>query len=529
MTIPPRYTAEPDGPLKRFADRVGSRVDLVLIAALVVGVAVRVWEFGSIPPGLNQDEASTAYDAFSILNYGVDRSGFHIPLVLNSWGSGMYALASYLEMPFLAAFGLSITAARMAFLVAGVVAIPVFFSLLRESVDLRTARIGAVLLAISPWHIMISRWGLDSNMFPFMFLLGAACLVRSVKSERWLIPAFALIALSLYGYGTAYIAVPVFLGLCLAYGIRHELWRIATVAWSVAAFTVVALPIALYVMINRFGWDSIETPLFSIPRLTGVPRFESMSNIDVVDNLWVAIKLFTTQNDGLIWNSVPYFGIMYVFSTVLAVPGLAILCYRIYSKNTQKEFDPSFVLVAWSFAAIVLCAFLSMNINRANIAMFPFIACTAVTVSALWKHRWAVVVLGAAFAISFAAFLHTYFGSYRSEAAGAFYSSFGEAIKYAAAQTQGQICVTGDVNMPYIFVLFNTEADPREFAATVRYDNPGAEFQQVGSFDRYTFGLNRCPESTDVVIATNAEAQQIQAPGFTPRAFERYTVFTRDS
>jgi len=221
----PRYTSEPDGPLKRLADRVGSRVDLVLIAALIVGVAVRVWEFGSIPPGLNQDEASTAYDAFSILNYGVDRSGFHIPLVLNSWGSGMYALASYLEMPFIAVFGLSITAARMAFLVAGLVSIPVFYYLLRESVDLRTARIGAVLLAISPWHIMISRWGLDSNMFPFMFLLGAACLVRSVKSERWLIPAFALIAVSLYGYGTAYIAVPVFLGLCLAYGIRHKLWR----------------------------------------------------------------------------------------------------------------------------------------------------------------------------------------------------------------------------------------------------------------------------------------------------------------
>lgn len=525
MTIP-RYGVEPSG-LKRFSEQVGGRVDLVLIAALVVGALVRIWDFGSIPPGLNQDEASTAYDAFSILNYGVDRNGFHIPLVLNSWGSGMYALASYLQMPFIGVFGLSITSARLVFLVAGLVAIPVFFYLLRESVDLRTARIGAVLLAISPWHIMVSRWGLDSNLFPFVFLLGAACLVRSVKCERWLIPAFALIALSLYGYGTAYIAVPVFLVLCLAYGIWHKLWRAATIAWSIAAFTLVAVPIALYVMINRFGWNSIETPLFSIPRLTGVPRFESMSNVDVIDNLGVAIKLFVTQDDGLIWNSIPYFGIMYVFSTALAVPGLAILCYRIFARNGINQFDPAFVMVAWSFAAMALCAFLPVNINRANIAMFPFIACTAVTVSWLWKHRWAAAALCVAFAVSFGAFLHTYFGSYRTQAAGAFYSSFGEAISYAAAQTQGEICVTGDVNMPYIFVLFHTKADPRKFSETVRYDNPGAEFQQVGAFDRYTFGLNRCPSGTDVVIATNAEAQQIRAPDFTPRTFERYTVFTR--
>lgn len=526
MTVP-RYPPSSPGRLTVLAERVGRRVDLVLLAAFLVGAVVRIWQFGSIPPGLNQDEASTAYDAFSILNFGVDRSGFHIPLVLNSWGSGMYALASYLQMPFIGIFGLNIPAARLAFLVAGLVAIPVFYYLLRESVDLRTARIGAVLLAISPWHIMVSRWGLDSNMFPFVFLLGAACLVRSIKSDRWLIAAFGLIAVSLYGYGTAYIAVPVFLGLCLAYGIRHRLWRAATIAWSVVTFTVLATPIALYVLINRFGWDSIQTPLFSIPRLTGVPRFQSMSNFDVLGNLWVAAKLFVTQDDGLIWNAVPHFGIMYVFSAALAVPGLAILCHRIYTRESAKELDPSFVLVAWSIAAIVLCAFLSVNINRANIAMFPFIACTAVTVSYLWKYRWAAVVLAATFAISFGAFVFTYFGSYRNQAAGAFYASFGEAISYAAGQTQGDICVTGNVNMPYVFVLFNTAEDPNKFAATVRYDNPGAEFQQVGSFDRYTFGLDRCPVSTQAVIATNDEAQQAQAPGFTARAFERFTVFTR--
>ena len=73
---------------------VGRRADPVLLSAMAVGLLVRAWAFGSIPPGLNQDEASTAYDAFCLIHYGMDRNGFHLPVMLVSWGSGMYSLAA---------------------------------------------------------------------------------------------------------------------------------------------------------------------------------------------------------------------------------------------------------------------------------------------------------------------------------------------------------------------------------------------------------------------------------------------------
>src|SRR5215203_5246140 len=85
--------------------RVG-RVDPVLLAAIAIGILLRTWRWNEIPPGLNQDEASTAYDAYSLFRFGVDRHGFHLPVVLVSWGSGMYALASYVEAPFIGLFGL---------------------------------------------------------------------------------------------------------------------------------------------------------------------------------------------------------------------------------------------------------------------------------------------------------------------------------------------------------------------------------------------------------------------------------------
>jgi hypothetical protein len=52
------------------------------------GIAMRLFELGSTPPGLNQDEASTGYDAFALPHYGIDRSGFHNAVMLAKWGSG---------------------------------------------------------------------------------------------------------------------------------------------------------------------------------------------------------------------------------------------------------------------------------------------------------------------------------------------------------------------------------------------------------------------------------------------------------
>jgi hypothetical protein len=44
-----------------------------------------------------------------------------------SWGSGMYALASYLTLPFVGIFGLSIVATQLPFVLVGVATIPLFY------------------------------------------------------------------------------------------------------------------------------------------------------------------------------------------------------------------------------------------------------------------------------------------------------------------------------------------------------------------------------------------------------------------
>lgn len=379
---------------------------------------------------------------------------------------------------------------------------------------------------------MVSRWALDSNMFPFVFLLATVLLARSVTRPGNLIGAAILYALALYAYGTAYLVVPVFAGLVLAHGLYHRRWPAGTLLASAGVFAVTALPVALYVAINSLGWRSISTAMLSIPRLTGVPRFQTMGNVHLLSaeflpkagaNLGDAARMLVQQDDGLIWNAIPGYGILFPLSTFLALAGLALLV----EGTMRRPAAPSFPLLAWCLAAVALMVFVSPNINRVNIAMLPFIYCVAVALSALWHYRAITVTVGLVCAGSLLGFVGNYFGPYRDAAAEPFFASFGESIRHASAQTEGDICVTGRVNMPYIFVLFYNREDPRQFAETVKIDNPGAEFQDVTAFGRYRFGLDRCAETAWVIVATHDEAARFPADRFLSKRFERFTVLTR--
>lgn len=171
----------------------------------LLGAIVRIIYINSIPPGLNQDEASIGYDAYAILHYGMDRNGVHLPVHLIAWGSGQNALYAYLSMPFILLFGLTPLSVRALSLVMGLLAMIVFYLIMKRLSASSGAGIAAMFfIAINPWHIMMSRWALESNLFPTMILIAVYLLLRSFDNPRWFYAFTGMLALSLYAYGTAY-------------------------------------------------------------------------------------------------------------------------------------------------------------------------------------------------------------------------------------------------------------------------------------------------------------------------------------
>lgn len=58
-------------PSRNVPKRTPKRILLIL---LIVGMLIRVIGLANMPNALNCDEASAGYEAFSILNYGIDRN-----------------------------------------------------------------------------------------------------------------------------------------------------------------------------------------------------------------------------------------------------------------------------------------------------------------------------------------------------------------------------------------------------------------------------------------------------------------------
>jgi len=514
--------------------------NLVLITVLIIGVAVRIYKFGQIPSGLNQDEASTAYDAFSILHYGIDRHGFHNPVIFEAWGSGVNALYSYLSMPFIYFFGLSTFSAGLVNLTFGVLSLAMFYLLIKKISNNEVALLSAFLLAISPWHIMLSRWGLDSNIFPAFFLLGVYFFVSSFDNKKYFLLSFTFFALSLYAYNTAYFVVPIFILFSVLFSFCHKKIKISDIAVPLLVFVILSLPIYLYVAINIFKLDSIITPLFSIPRFSGVSRFQT-SFLDKIhkpgfffENLKVLWNILKTQDDGLVWNSAGGFGYMYKISGFFALIGL-ITNLAIIAKNRMRSFNKVFFILLWLAVSVALGVVMEANINRINIIFLPMIFLTASGIYYLADFinsrflsgkslKSLLLIIVIIYMMNFGFFVKFYFTDYQKIIGPVFYESFGEAINYAEKiRGTAPVCVTPPINMPYISVLFYTKAPVDIFLRTVKYANPGAEFQWVASFSDYNFKREECSsEKKYVYIISNSETSSFRGKNI--KMFKYYSV-----
>jgi hypothetical protein len=341
-----------------------------------------------------------------------------------------------------------------------------------------------------------------------------------------------LFALTLWIYGTAYVVTPLFLALvALSFRwYRPEAWR--PVLEALAAFFFVALPIIVFVLINQLGLPSLRTSAFSIPRLT-VARYQTQSTFFSDDPLHAIRRnvhdlwhLLVSGDDGLIWNAVPGFGYLYFFGFGLSVLGIIVTLTR----RGWWRSDVHFFFAAWLAAALMLSVFAlaEININRVNILFVPLIFFAAVAIRELAVSRAALAGVVAFFCLLFVQFAHSYFGSYRAAVAPAFHARLGDAISEVSRSTTGPVCITALAAAPYVYVLFYRKIDPNVFLRSVRYVNPGAEFQEVASFGRYTFGLDRCKrDRVQGYVLREDEQQRVNRRRFSLEHFGRWIVALR--
>ena len=174
-------------------------VYLAFASILIVAALLRFTKLSEIPPGVNRDEASIGYTAYSILRTGKDEYGRFLPISFESFGDWKLPLYIYLTVPSVAAFGLNEFAVRFPSALAGTLAVFLTYFLVLELFNDETrspkhetlALLSALLLAVSPWHIHLSRVESESNLAVFLVTLAVLLLVWSIRKKPGLLPISA--------------------------------------------------------------------------------------------------------------------------------------------------------------------------------------------------------------------------------------------------------------------------------------------------------------------------------------------------
>ena len=189
---------------------------------LGIGILARTWQFGEVPGDINVDEAYAGYEAYSLLHYGMDSHGYNFPVYLMTWGSGMSALNSYLMIPFMAIFGAQTWVIRIPQLLVGVFTLLAVYFIVKKTINVTAALCALFLLAVSPWHIMLCRWGLDANLAPGFVMFGFCFFLYGLEKRKYFLFSALMYGLSLYCYATIWPFIPLMLVLQIVYALIYR-------------------------------------------------------------------------------------------------------------------------------------------------------------------------------------------------------------------------------------------------------------------------------------------------------------------
>lgn len=412
---------------------------LLFAILMLLALSLRLWQFGSVPGGFNQDGAMGAVDAKALADYGTDRFGMKWPVHFTAWGySQMSVLLSYLMIPFIKILGLTSVAARLPMLLISMGGMAASYFLVRDTLKVRAAQIVLVLMVCNPWHFTQSRWAIDCNVFPHLFIIGLFLLWYGVRKRRILLyGSMFVFALCMYSYGISFYTVPVFL-LCLCiYLLRKHLITIKETLLSVFWYLFFSWPIYLTMIINMLGFPSIETPVFTIPffpdslRSKDILFFADNKFAQLLQNLRSLINVVFLQKYDLPWNTVGGFGTIFIAFVPIMLLGIWYLLHQMKNtKDTIKRtgyFSILLFFVVGIFAGIITA---NVNVNRINFIFYSMIILVAAGILFLWEHRRKMVYLVTAVYLWMGcAFLLQYFTDYKETISSAFYEGFLDSLE----------------------------------------------------------------------------------------------------
>ena len=329
-----------------------------MVAVLLVAAALRLVAFGQVPPGLYHDEAYHGLDALQILEGNLSLY-FHA-------NNGREPLFIYLIASTVGLLGKSPFALRLPSFFVGMLTIAATAAMGRALFSRRVGLLAAAVLAVTVWHVHLSRVGFRAVLLPLFIALTAWQVALGVKGDgetgrqgsrgkwHWIV-AGVFYGLSFYTYTAARftpVALAVFgiyvLGVrsvtrnlqspilrpCSGQASNPQLWRVIGMAGL--AVLVVLVPLAIYtagnleVVLGRPGQVSVFNPTINGGDPWGTLGAHTLRTLG----------MFFVQGDRIWRHNVPW---RPIFDPVLG--GTFLLGAVVALRSARRDAATGFVLI----------------------------------------------------------------------------------------------------------------------------------------------------------------------------------------
>ena len=334
---------------------------IILSLIILLGAYFRFANLEGNPNGLYVDEASSAVNAWSILQTGKDEYGKSYPLVFRFLGSYTPPLYTYITSIPMFLNGFSITSVRLTSAVSGVFLILVFYFLIR-SLNITKSQLvllaSTALFAISPWGIFYSRIGYEINLAFFLYVLGVLFLWLGFKNPKYLISGLIFLSLSTNAYHSerllSHITVLCFFILFRKTFFKDKNLKVLTVGFLFYILILLPQILIFFTPANTsrgFGlFYSVELTR-QIHELDFLPVFLSAEVAFAREFISQYLAYFSPRNlffqgDSDLQRSIPEISVFYPWMVFFYLAGLLSLI------KTAKSTPPKFILLLLMLAPI---------------------------------------------------------------------------------------------------------------------------------------------------------------------------------
>ena len=481
---------------------------LLILLILLVAAFLRFYKLDQYPVGFHIDEASLGYNAYSLLRTAHDENGQFLPLHIDMFGDFRPAGYQYLDILPVKLFGLTEFATRLpSALFGAATTIAIFLLAMAIFKNKALGFLAAGLIAISPWHIVISRASAETIVALFFIVLGAYFLLDGIRGKtKKVFWGTVFLAASLFFYHSSRVFVPM-LGVAFL-ALLYPLWkgRKKTFKLSLLLSLAVVILLSLSLIFGTKGGAGRfqQVSVFHFPEIRLV--LEEQIREDGV--MGTSVILTRTFHNKLVnytlgylqqyfryfslnylfiegglpkWYAVPQMGLMYLIELPFLLVGLYQLINKskFWSSEKRNAEKRLFLIpVVWLILGPTIAGLTRDDVPNVQRSLVMLPALTLITAYGFWdslrliKEKWGSLVQGLLimtlvliFCWNFSYFLHQYSVHSRVHQPWYRFNGFKEMVLTVndLLPDYTKVMVTKGQGGIYMHFLLFQQFDPREY------------------------------------------------------------------